>query len=64
MAPRRRVAQPKKSNQDMLDSALYVLAALHWRLRPRKASLLLGDLLTVYMAKPASFEIREYLTDA
>jgi len=54
--------QPKKAHQDMLDSALCVLIALHWRLRPREASLLLGDLLTGYMVLPASPEVRKYLT--
>ena len=57
-----RVAQPKKALQDMLDSALCVLIALHWRLRPRGASLLLGDLVSGYMVLPASQEVREYLT--
>ena len=57
-----RVAQPRKAHQDMLDSALCVLIALHWRLRPRGASLLLGDLVTGYMVLPASPEVRAYLT--
>jgi predicted RNase H-like nuclease len=56
------VAQPTKTHQDMLDSALCVLIALRWRLRPRGASLLLGDLLSGYMVLPASPEVREYLT--
>jgi predicted RNase H-like nuclease len=41
-----KTAQPRKADQDKLDSALCVLIALHWRLRPREASLLLGDLTT------------------
>jgi len=57
-----RVTQPKKAHQDMLDSALCVLIALHWRLRPREASLLIGDLSTGYMVLPASPEVRAYLT--
>jgi len=57
-----RVAQPKKAHQDMLDSALCVLIALRWRLRPRGASLLLGDLTAGYMVLPASPEVRGYLT--
>jgi predicted RNase H-like nuclease len=56
-----RVAQPKKAHQDMLDSALCVLIALHWRRPPREASLLLGDLFTGYMVLPASSEVRKYL---
>jgi predicted RNase H-like nuclease len=57
-----RTAQPRKADQDKLDSALCVLIALHWRLRAREASLLLGDLTTGYMVLPASREVREYLT--
>jgi predicted RNase H-like nuclease len=57
-----RTAHPLKANQDKLDSALCVLIALHWRLRPREASLFLGDLTTGYMVLPASREVREYLT--
>ncbi len=56
-----RTAQPRKADQDKLDSALCVLIALHWRLRPREKSLLLGDLTTGYMVLPASREVREYL---
>src|SRR5665213_181094 len=56
-----RTAQPRKADQDKLDSALCVLIALHWRLRPRDASLLLGDFPTGYMVLPASPEVREYL---
>jgi predicted RNase H-like nuclease len=57
-----RNAQPQKADQDKLDSALCVLIALHWRLRPREASLLLGDLTTGYMVLPASREVRDYLS--
>lgn len=57
-----RIAQPRKADQDMLDSALCVLIALHWRLRPRGASLLLGDLTNGYMVLPASRRVRDYLT--
>lgn len=56
-----RTAQPQKEDQDKLDSALCVLIALHWRLRPREASLLLGDLTKGYMVLPASREVRAYL---
>jgi predicted RNase H-like nuclease len=56
-----KTAQPRKADQDQLDSVLCVLIALHWRLRPREASLLLGDLETGYMVLPASREVREYL---
>ena len=56
-----KTAKPTKADQDKLDSVLCVLIALHWRLRPREASLLLGDLTTGYMVLPASREVREYL---
>lgn len=55
------IAQPRKADQDKLDAALCVLVALYWRLRPRNASLILGDLSTGYMVLPASREVREYL---
>lgn len=56
-----RIAQPRKAHQDMLDSALCVLIALRWRLRPRAASLLLGDLTIGYMVMPVSPAVRERL---
>ncbi|HEY1615662.1 MAG TPA: DUF429 domain-containing protein [Rhizomicrobium sp.] len=56
-----RAACPLKADQDKLDSAICGLIALHWRLRPREASLLLGDLTTGYMVLPASREVRDYL---
>ncbi len=49
-----KIAKPRKADQDRLDAALCVLIALHWRLHPRDASLLLGDLATGYMVLPAS----------
>jgi predicted RNase H-like nuclease len=57
-----RIAEPRKANQDMMDSVLCVLIALRWRLCPRGASLLLGDLATGYMVLPATLQVREYLT--
>jgi predicted RNase H-like nuclease len=57
-----KIARPRKADQDMLDAALCLLIALRWRLRPRAASLLLGDLASGYMVVPASPEVREYLT--
>jgi predicted RNase H-like nuclease len=57
-----KIAKPRKADQDRLDAALCVLIALHWRLRPRDASLLLGDFAAGYMVLPASPEVREYLT--
>jgi predicted RNase H-like nuclease len=59
-----KIEQPRKPDQDKMDAALCVLIALHWRLRPRSASMLLGDLATGYMVLPASPEVRAYLTEA
>jgi predicted RNase H-like nuclease len=56
------IAQPRKPDQDKLDSALCVLIAMHWRLRPRESSLILGDLSSGYMVLPASPQVRDYLT--
>nr|WP_206530333.1 DUF429 domain-containing protein [Nordella sp. HKS 07] len=58
-----RIADPRKADQDMMDSVLCALIAMHWRLRPREASLLLGDLTTGYMVLPASPKVREYLIE-
>jgi predicted RNase H-like nuclease len=58
------ITQPRKADQDRMDSVLCVLIALRWRLRPRDESLLLGDLATGYMVLPASGEVRERLTVA
>lgn len=57
-----RTARPLKADQDKLDSAICALIGLHWRLRPRGASLILGDLTNGYMVLPASSEVREYLS--
>lgn len=56
-----RIAQPRKAQQDMLDSVLCVLIAMRWRLRPRGESLLLGDRTTGYMVLPANPAVRERL---
>jgi len=58
-----RISQPRKADQDKLDAALCAIIALHWRLYPREASLLLGDVATGYMVLPASREVRSYLTE-
>lgn len=55
------IAKVRKADQDMMDAALCVLIALHWRLRPRGESLILGDLSTGYMVLPASPAVRKYL---
>jgi predicted RNase H-like nuclease len=58
-----KTAHPRKADQDKLDAALCVLIALYWRLRPREASLLLGDLATGYMVLPASPDVRKYMIE-
>jgi predicted RNase H-like nuclease len=40
MVWRGRHQQPSKPDRDKMDAALCVLIALHWRLRPRSATLL------------------------
>jgi predicted RNase H-like nuclease len=60
----REITRPRKADQDRMDSALCVLIAIYWRLRPREESLFLGDLATGYMVMPASREVRERLTVA
>lgn len=57
----RKIVQPRKADQDKMDAMLCLLVALHWRLRPRTESLLLGDLTTGYIVTPASPEVRAYL---
>ena len=58
------IVQPKKADQDQLDAAICLLVALRWRLRPRGASLMLGDLASGYMILPASPDVRKRLTVA
>jgi predicted RNase H-like nuclease len=58
------ITRPEKADQDKLDSALCVLIALHWRLRARESSVLIGDLSTGYMILPASQEVRNVLANA
>lgn len=60
----RMIARPRKSDQDKLDAVICVLIALHWRLRPRGESVLLGDFASGYMVTPASSEVRDRLSSA
>lgn len=57
-----KVDSPRKADQDKLDSVLCLLIALHWRLRDRTESLLLGDLASGYMVMPTTPEVRGHLT--
>ena len=56
------IERPRKADQDMLDSALCLLIALRWRLKPREDSLMLGDLTTGYMVTPATADVRGRLS--
>jgi predicted RNase H-like nuclease len=59
-----KIAKPQKADQDELDAILCVLIALRWRLCPRDASLLLGDLEAGYMVLPVIPPVRGYLKKA
>ncbi len=56
--------RPRKADQDRLDAMLCLLVSLHWRLRSRSLSVLLGDLETGYMVAPASPEVRFRIEEA
>ena len=58
------IEKPRKGDQDKLDAVLCLLIALRWRVRPRSASVVLGDPQTGYMVVPASEPVRGYLTQA
>lgn len=60
----RAIAKPRKADQDKLDAVLCVLIALHWRLRSRDESVLLGDFESGYMVAPASSEVLDRLSSA
>ncbi len=59
-----KIIQPRKSDQDKLDASLCVLIALHWRIKSRDESVLLGDFDTGYMVAPAIPEVRARLRSA
>lgn len=56
--------QPRKADQDRLDAMLGLLVGLHWRLRDRSLSLLLGSLEEGYMVLPASPDVRRCIEEA
>jgi predicted RNase H-like nuclease len=60
----REMTIPRKADQDKMDAGICLAIALRWRLRPRKVSILMGDLVTGYMVTPASATMRERLTTA
>lgn len=55
---------PKKLDQDRLDAALCLIIGLHWRLRLRSDTMMLGSLADGYMVSPSSLLTRERLTMA
>ncbi|MDR6182158.1 DUF429 domain-containing protein [Asaia bogorensis] len=55
---------PRKADQDRLDAILCLLIALRWRLMPREASIMLGDLANGYIVAPCSPQVRERLQRA
>jgi len=56
--------KPRKADQDQLDACICLAIALRWRLRPRDASIMIGDLTTGYMIAPASATMRAMLVVA
>ena len=44
---------PRKADQDRLDAVLCALIGYHWRCKPRKDSIMIGDLTSGYMIAPA-----------
>jgi len=56
-----RIGTPRKADQDRLDAVLCALIGLHWHVRPRDASIMIGDRMTGYMVAPASPSVRARL---
>lgn len=57
-------SKPTKADQDRLDALLCLLVGMTWRIRPREASMVVGDLAHGYMVFPASQAVRERITRA
>ncbi|WP_296714053.1 hypothetical protein [Rhodoblastus sp.] len=57
-------AAPRKADQDRVDSAICLLVAIRWRLRPRTECAMVGDVDAGYMVAAASPAVRERLGDA
>ena len=58
------IPAPSKADQDRLDAGLCVLIALRWRLRPRNASIMIGDVREGYMVAPVNDAVRARLSTA
>lgn len=59
-----RVEQPRKSDQDKLDSVICLLIALTWRLKPRYEAGIIGDSINGYIVTPLSAAVRDRLSKA
>lgn len=55
------IGAPRKSDQDKLDAAICLLAAIRWMQWHRKSSIMIGDLATGYITSPVSSQIRQRL---
>lgn len=58
------ISRPNKANQDCLDAMVCLWIALHWRLREREESLMIGDLDEGYMVLPAVAGVKLRLANA
>ena len=56
--------KPRKEHQDMLDSAVCLLVALRWRLRPRGECVMVGDVETGHIVAASAPAVRERLAVA
>ena len=54
--------EPRKADQDRLDSMVCLLVALIWRLKPPSETMMLGSLMDGYMVLPVSAAVRERLS--
>ena len=55
---------PRKADQDRLDAVLCALIGYHWRAKPRRDSLMIGDLTSGCMIAPADANTRSRLAAA
>lgn len=58
------LAAPGKGDQDLLDAAICLFIALHWRQAPRYSSAVVGDSRTGYVVTPVSSASRDILKRA
>lgn len=55
---------PRKADQDRLDAVLCALIGYHWRAKPRRDLIMIGDLKSGYMIAPADANTRGRLAAA